>query len=42
MTIEVEIEAFSEADADEIVSDIFGAGELEAFDITVTSMTIVK
>lgn len=42
MTIQVEIEAFSEEDADEIVNDIFGAGELEAFDITVSSMKIVK
>jgi hypothetical protein len=42
VTIEVEIEAFSDDDADELLGDIFGAGELAGLDVTVNTMTIVN
>jgi hypothetical protein len=40
--LEVEVQAFSDADADEAISDLFGAEETEAFDVTVTNMEIVR
>jgi hypothetical protein len=42
VTIEVEVEAFTENDAECILDDIFGAGELTGFDVTVRNMTIVN
>jgi len=40
--LEVEVQAFSENDADEVIEDLFGKGEMEDFDVVVRSMEIVR
>lgn len=42
VVLEVEVEAYSDADADEVIGDLFGPEETEAFDLKVTSMEIVR